>query len=551
MASMLACALGADADPVYPYAAETLTGDAPYTIAGPRFGDGSLPPPGQRIEIDAYTDTTLIEAGTYYLTLHLRDAEFTRQLNLAQTDYAVRVFWFFRVDEGGENVGPPIDDVSLTRAFGGDATGNSGVYKMDAASDLPFGRTRIYVRFVNDEIAVPDRMSRRYQADLYIYERLADARAAATADTHADAPDNYLFRAIHGTDRSHLIMFEVASKATAPTVTAHLATANVAASGGPFTGFEPNDEAGTTEDTGVLATITLGQIDCPPEPTPSDPCFFDAANGRLFRGDVNKGATVEVTAEPGSFGFGTGTGDRERGIDPEDENAEPLVPKAFNITDDTTDCAGGSALTLTVDGEAIDPGATSDPPTYSEDADGGHTTVSGGGPFYFCVNTAGNKTVIPAIGDEDQLDGYRVTATSLLALASDTAAAVEGLSGSANGGAINRNGTSVNIAYLSLDESRNQRLVIVNRCACEVEYWMDSFQAEDDTRVFGRIQGTVGPKSRRVIAVQDVLQYNRGTGQPRAAGTINLTAAERDIDIMTLQEATSSVDTTIYPTDEE
>ncbi|MYJ75174.1 MAG: hypothetical protein F4089_08775 [Gammaproteobacteria bacterium] len=168
------------------------------------------------------------------------------------------------------------------------------------------------------------------------------------------------------------------------------------------------------------------------------------------------------------------------------------------------------------------------------------------------MNTAGNTTVIPAIGDEAQLDAYRVTATSLLELATDTTAAVEGPSGSADGGAINRNGTSVNISYLSLDDERNQRLVIVNRCPCEVEYWMDSFQAEDNTSVFGRIQGTVAPKSRRVIRVQDVLQYNRDEGMPRAAGIINLTAAERDIDIMTVQEETNAaIDTTIYPTDDE
>ena len=516
-ASMLACALGVCAEPDHPYAAESLVGDAPYTITGPPLAGFA-----DRIGIDVYTDI-LIGAGTYYLTLHLWDAELTRQLTDADFE-----FYLGPSDISG--------DVEMTRAFRGGATDNSGVFKLDAANDLEFN-TNLYIRFVKGEIAVPDRMPRRYRADVYVYARPGDARAAAEADTPGDAPNNYLFRAIHGTDSNQLMLFEVANKATAPTVTKHLATANVAASGGPFTGFEPNDETGTTEDTGVLATITLGQ---------ADSLFRDAADGTLFDENVNKGATVEVTAEPGSFGFGTGTGDRERGIDPDDGDAEPLAPTAFNIADDTTDCTGGSPLTLTVDGKAIDPGATSDL-TYSADANGGHTTVAGGGPFYLCVNTAGNTTVIPAIGDEDQLDGYRVTATSLLELATDTAAAVEGPSGSANGGAINRNGTSVNITFLSLDESRNQQLVIVNRCPCEAEYWMDSFQAEDNTSVYGRIQGIVPPKSRLVIRVQDVLEYNRDVGMPRAAGIIHLTASERDIDIMTVQGITSAgIDTTIY-----
>lgn len=520
MAFVLACALGVCAEPDHPYAAESLVGDAPYTITGP-----PLAGVGQRIEIDVYTDT-LIDAGTYYLTLQLWDAELTRQLTDADFE-----FWVV-ADNIADNIS---DTVVVTRAFRGDATHNSGVFKMDAP-DLAIG-TNLYIRFVDSEIAVPDRMPRKYRADVYVYVRLGDARAAATAGTPADAPNNSLFQPIHESGKNRLMLFEVGNKVTAPTVTAHLATASVAAAGGPFTGFEPNDETGTTEDTGVLAMITLGQADSP---------FLDAADGMLFDENVNKGVTVEVTAGPGSFGFGTGTGDRERGIDPDDEDAEPLAPTAFNIADDTTDCTGGSPLTLTADGKAIDPGATLDP-TYSADADGGHTTLAGEGPFYLCVNTAGNTTAIPAIGDEDQLDGYRVTATSLLQMATDNAAAVEGALGSANGGSINRNGTSVNITYLSLDDSLNQRLVIVNRCSCEVEYWMDSFQAEDNTNVYGRVQGTVPPKSRLEIRVQDVLEYNRDTGMPRAAGTINLTASERDINIMTVQENTgAAVDTTIY-----
>ncbi|MYJ75176.1 MAG: hypothetical protein F4089_08785 [Gammaproteobacteria bacterium] len=145
LAFVLACALGAEAEPAYPYAAESLVGDAPYTIAGPRFGDGTLPPPGERIDIDVSTDT-LIVAGTYYLTLHLGEAELTRQLDDTN-------FFFF---DPGDTL---LTDVGLTRASRGDETDNSGVFKIDAASDLAIG-TRIYVRFTNNEIAVPDRMPR-------------------------------------------------------------------------------------------------------------------------------------------------------------------------------------------------------------------------------------------------------------------------------------------------------------------------------------------------------------------------------------------------------
>lgn len=516
-ASILAFSLGVYAEPRFPYAVESLIGDAPYTIPLP-----ANPQVHGAITVDVYTDIRL-PAGTYYLTLQLWDAELTRALTATDLNF-------------GRNATPQV-----TPAFKGYATDNSAVFIVELADDQPRG-WNIWIR-LSGIVAAPDRMPRQYPSNVYIYNRYADANAAALADTPADAPAA-LFRSVHrGSDKT--LLFEVASKAMRPSVTAHLATANVTASGGPFTGFEPNDETGTTEDTGVLATVKL--------PQRSEP-LLDARDGTLFDDNVYEGVAVSVMADAGSFGFGTGTGDRERGIDPEDADAEPLAPTAFNIADDVTDCAGGSPLMLTVDGKAIDPARSSDP-TYAADANGGHATFTltetalvgdGQGPsFFLCVNTAGNTTAIPAIGDAMQLDGYRVTATALLDLP-DATAAVEGLRTSDNGGAIDRNGTSVNVTYLSLQESHNQRLVIVNRCPCEAEYWMDSFQTEENTRVFGRVQGTIGPRSRLSIRLRDMLDYNRG-GMPRASGILNLTVSESEVDIMTVQEhASGGIDTTIY-----
>ena len=55
------------------------------------------------------------------------------------------------------------------------------------------------------------------------------------------------------------------------------------------------------------------------------------------------------------------------------------------------------------------------------------------------------------------------------------------------------------------------------------------------------------PKSRMVIRIQDMLMVNEG-GMPRASGTLNLTAPEGEIDVMTLQvhPGTGQIDTTVY-----
>ena len=76
------------------------------------------------------------------------------------------------------------------------------------------------------------------------------------------------------------------------------------------------------------------------------------------------------------------------------------------------------------------------------------------------------------------------------------------------------------------------------------------FQSEPGTMISSKmgtdgISGTVGPGMRMVVKVQDVLE---STGELRASGTLNLTAPEANVDVMTVQvhPGTGQVDTTLY-----
>ena len=184
-------------------------------------------------------------------------------------------------------------------------------------------------------------------------------------------------------------------------------------------------------------------------------------------------------------------------------------------------------------------------PVFSADATTGTASVTGLGPHYFCVlteNAAGdaNEVQIPVVGDDRDLDGYAISVTT-------TAGDASGPMESGNGGSIDRNGTTVNVTYLSLDPSYNQRLVIVNRSSRDADFWMDQFQTEEGTMISGEIRGVVMAGTRMVVDVQNVLMHNMG-GQDRASGTLNLTAPQGHVDVMTVQvhPGTGQIDTTMY-----
>ena len=592
-------AFGAGAAPDDPYASESISGDAPYAIKGSPMGEILL-----EVKLD-----TLLDAATYYLAVNFWDAQLTKQLDLTYTENMADTagtqgdpnadpptaavqpvvgtgtgFRFYTVTPSvrasATGVTPvvvgvdgsisatsaaPHTDVTLTRAFRGDATDTSGAYRMVVGGDgLPIDT---YIRLeLGSNLAITSKGAKSYRGDLYIYEDLGDARAAARASAPGDVPDNHLFSAYNK-------LFEVKSKITAPSVVGYLATADVGytraatlddddnveiSNGGPFRGFEPNEDLGTTKDVGLLAMITLNQaMDNPATRMVDEGAFLNAADGQAYTGNPNTGARVKVEAVAGAFGFGNGAGQNlvgNRGEAPiMGDNPATMdmvetdhtihaggAPRAFRIATAGAACTGGSHLVLATADGAINPTADTNA-TFSADATEGSAEVGGPGPFYLCVNVSENEVEIPAVGDDRDKDGYKITVTPLHGK-SPGPAKVENA-----GGAIDKNGASINITYLSLDPSYDQRLVIVNRSMREADFWMTEFQTEEGTMISGEIRGTVGAMSRMVVNVQNVLMTNMG-GENRASGTLNLTAPTGNVDVMTVQShpGTGQIDTTMY-----
>jgi hypothetical protein len=580
-------AFGAGAAPDSPYAAESF-GDKPYTVKGSPMGV---------IVLDVELDS-LLESGDLYMTVNFWTAELTEALELEYTptpgtDDIDGVSGDPEADENplkqpapGKGTGfrfytrsrstnpsgtadnpvpavtgtiTDITTIDVTRARDGDPDDSAGVYKLEISADVPLqevSTTKNRVRIdLTSKLKVPNTDAGSYRGNLYLYEELGDARAAARASDPDDVPGNYL---VAGDDK----LFEVGNQIAAPTIMPMLATANVGyeragdednnvSTGGPFRGFvaSTGDAHGNV---GVLASITLNEAKNDPATRDVDESLFlDASDGEPFDGTVNTGANFSVTAVPGAFGFGNGAGDgpngesKITGDDPatDDEVEDDHVlnrggpPEAFRIAT-SMDCTGGKALELTVDGDAIDP--LDDDPTFAAEADGGEADDVNGDMFYFCVNVSTNEVAIPTVGDDRMMDGYEMTVTALHGK-------TEGPSTTGAAGAIDRNGTTLNVTYLSAHPAYNQRLVLVNRGTREAEFWMDEFQTEPGTTVMSELRGTVPPKSRMVIRVQDHLMVNEG-GMTRASGTLNLTAPTDNIDVMTIQvhPGTGQIDTTVY-----
>ena len=596
-------AFGAGAAPDHPYAAESLSGMAPYSINGSPMGE---------IVLDVTLDT-LLPADTYYLVVNFWSASLTKTLELDYTANRAD-----NIDDDGGTITPApgtmagtgieavaavqprlgtgtgfrfytitasvqenpattdteavtgaINDVAagdltrpLTRAFRGDSTDTSGAYRMVVGGTGLQIDTHIRLE-LGTNLAVPNGNAASYRGDLYIYDDLGDARAAARASAPGDVPDNHVFAAYNK-------LFDVANKIAAPEITPMLATADVGydrtpnpernvSSGGPFRGFTM-----PSPNVGVLATVSFGVKTNNPATPADEGAFLNASNGsEMFTGQVNTGAKFVVTSDvAGAFGFGNGAGD---GLNGErrrtgDNPATPAVetdhvlnaggaPGAFRISPMGASC-GGTALTLSApnaDGDqtAIDPLATTSP-TFSASANQGEATISVSGDdavYQLCVNVSTNEVAIPAVGDDRMMDGYMMTVTPM---SGPSTGRIGGPPVSGAAGAIDRNGTTVNIAYLSVHPAYNQRLVIVNRGSRDADFWMDDFQTEEGTEISGDIRGTVTAGSRMVIRVQEAL--SSVSGQLRASGTINLTARDTAVDIMTIQEnlGTGQLDTTMY-----
>ena len=181
------------------------------------------------------------------------------------------------------------------------------------------------------------------------------------------------------------------------------------------------------------------------------------------------------------------------------------------------------------------------------------TARIGAGESFFCNNVTGNMDPIMEVGDPEMLDGYMLAVTPTINVQKMPPASVMPAAGEPMAaGAIDRNGTTVHISFLSASERVLQRLVIVNRGTDPARFWMNEFQAEGgamvthigDAELAQETESDVPGGARRIIRVQDNLAVSQNP--PRTAGTLTVAAPTRHIDVMTVQVVGGVIDTTVY-----
>ena len=137
------------------------------------------------------------------------------------------------------------------------------------------------------------------------------------------------------------------------------------------------------------------------------------------------------------------------------------------------------------------------------------------------------------------------------ALGADTVAA-----GTGPVGRIQRNGTAVKIAYLTVSEKYDQRLIITNRGLAPALFVLSEFVTGPGTTVglsasaeAARLAGlnVVPPFEQVVLKMSDLLTFSGD--RKRASATLALNADVRDIQVATVQTniLDGSTDTVIFP----
>ncbi len=115
-------------------------------------------------------------------------------------------------------------------------------------------------------------------------------------------------------------------------------------------------------------------------------------------------------------------------------------------------------------------------------------------------------------------------------------------------GHIRRNGTTVDLTYLTVSEKYNQRLTIVNKGKNEATYTLGSFVTEEGTRAVAKAaaRGTVAAGGQVVLRVSDLVEFTGRT--TRGAATLSINADVGDIRVATTQVnlLDGGTDTVVY-----
>ena len=518
------------------YAAETVSTEGCLSVLGTCLGY-RIVASGTEMDISTETDV-LLPQDHHYVRYDFDGAFFARDLvgadlqfvNVGETE-GPDTAAFAVAFEGTQGDSKVIFDVN-----GGGANGKR--YERGSTITLGLGGTATV-----DQPGI---------AEIYVTRT---GSITATVSVYSSLPD-----ALGGTGALYQANGTVAQldKVVGGKITSMADTADVSTSvedGGPFRRFVPGGMGG--KNSGVLGmtniSVNKGSSTSP---------YRNAMTGETVADDIVASLRVRVTAVAGDFVVAT----KEGGAIPTNRNPWRLAKEA--------ECESGP-LSLGVLGSTIAtyqseacPFGSADDCNGDPDGDGpllkGDLTPEGIksantatgtagqaiGDNYFCVRAVGNTDPIPEIGDPSAPAQYNLAITPILADAVNHPFKPDEIAEAV--GAIDRNGTTVHVTYLTTNPFVDQRLVLVNRGADAVAFWIegDSFNLEDGTTVetnnLAVEMGQMIPgNGRLVVKVTDNITFD---GETRGAATVNVAAPTRDIDVMTIQRSpfTDDVDTTVY-----
>ena len=317
------------------------------------------------------------------------------------------------------------------------------------------------------------------------------------------------------------------------------------ADGGPFRRFVPGGMGG--KDSGVLGKVSI---------IFNKDGYKDANTNDVATSALITSTSVSVEAKSSYFAVSTKHGEL---------NKDAGGGKPWMVSD-TVGCTNGPLTLGLVGGDLArydedqdDPDGEDGPLSAPKKGDltpagiraankANGNAAKAVGDNYFCVLVKGNLDPIPIIGNPDAPASYKLTAHPQVG----DGRPVEPTAKTMEIGAIDRNGTTVHLTYLTTNPFVDQRLVLVNRGAEDVAVWIedDSFNLEDQTTLMMNNLGVdmdkvVPGNGRLVVPIALNVEFD---GQDRGSATVNVAAPTRDIDVMTIQRSpfTDEVDTTLY-----
>ena len=427
------------------------------------------------------------------------DLEITPEVVLRAADG-----YFVRVALGGGMVfhGTLAAPTGTTLEYGGDDGDNEVVFRLTADHAL----TAKVSLGVDENLAIPTNGEASYTASMTMHRDLFDARDGYGALGRIGAENVAVVRAVSGIDA---------------TITPKDATADVETGFLWFIGPDDTNVSGVELGTAKAAAITGQGV-------------LDARDGLAVTDAdliVAEGVTIGIEGD-----FSVGVFD----LVPTTVDADGDPKTTDDISENPCTDRKGTASTPVMAGNLV---PDEDDPTMA--------TLAGqeAGEYKLCieVDSAGPNTMQIPAGDYTATVYTKASATEADVMANEGRI-----------GTIKRNGTTVNIAYLTASEKYNQRLIIVNRGLRAAEFDLHSFTTEVGSDTTVTLSATaqaakdaglnvIPPNGQVVARVADILEFT-GERKRRVGATLSLNADVDDIQVATTQVnlEDGSTDTVIY-----